>query len=157
MEFSVFLSPPSSSLPAPRSCFFSSPPRVLSSPQEAARFVSLLPYERADMSTEMGRQETWHSLHTFVSRQRGLMEFLPPPSLIPHSVGSVCGRDTSASTHTPLMNVPPFCAGGVESHAQLLCSLLLGFGLNAYMCLGTVCGFCGVDVSATCLTLLPFP
>ena len=74
--------------------------RVLSSPQEAARFVSLLPYERADMSTEMGRQETWHSLHTFVSRQRG----------------------------------------GVESHAQLLCSLLLGFGLNAYMCLGTIDG-----------------
>ena len=25
----------------------------------------------------------------------------------------------------------------VENHAALLCSLLLGFGMNAYVCLGT--------------------
>lgn len=28
-------------------------------------------------------------------------------------------------------------AGDVEDHCLLLCSLLLGFGLNAYVCIGT--------------------
>jgi len=29
------------------------------------------------------------------------------------------------------------CFQDIENHACLLCSLLLGFGLNAYVCLGT--------------------
>lgn len=29
--------------------------------------------------------------------------------------------------------------GDLENHVLLLCSLLLGFGLDAYVCVGTVC------------------
>ena len=39
------------------------------------------------------------------------------------------------------MEIPNFtnfcCFQDVEDHAVLLCSLLLGFGLDAYVCIGT--------------------
>ena len=38
----------------------------------------------------------------------------------------------------PLPHFPLVAAGDYEDHAILLCSLLLGFGLDAYVCVGTV-------------------
>ncbi|XP_027038714.1 centrosomal protein of 76 kDa-like [Pocillopora damicornis] len=70
--------------------------RLLDSPRQAARFVSLLGYEHAP-SVGGGRAEMWSSLHAFLCKGKG----------------------------------------DCEDHAVLLCSLLLGFGLNAFVCVGT--------------------
>jgi len=70
--------------------------RLLDSPRQAARFVSLLGYEHAP-SVGGGKAEMWSSLHAFLCKGKG----------------------------------------DCEDHAVLLCSLLLGFGLNAYVCVGT--------------------
>jgi centrosomal protein CEP76 len=69
---------------------------LLDTPRHAARFVSLLPFERA-AAVGGGRLEVWHSAHTLLARGRG----------------------------------------DVEEHAVLLASLLLGFGLDAYVVMGT--------------------
>ncbi|GMH98563.1 hypothetical protein TrVE_jg8441 [Triparma verrucosa] len=69
--------------------------RLIDSPRHAARFVSLIPFERR--SGVGGRRvDSWQSWHGFLSRGRG----------------------------------------DVEDHACLLCSLLLGFGLSAYVVIG---------------------
>lgn len=70
--------------------------RLLDSPRQAARFVSLLGYEHTP-SVGGGRAEMWSSLHAFLCKGKG----------------------------------------DCEDHAVLLCSLLLGFGLNAFVCVGT--------------------
>lgn len=70
--------------------------RLLDSPRQAARFVSLLGYEHAP-SVGGGKAEMWSSLFAFLCKGKG----------------------------------------DCEDHAALLCSLLLGFGLNAYVCVGT--------------------
>ncbi len=72
--------------------------RLLDSPRQAARFVSLIGYNK--ISTTFGANEKvdqWLNMHTFLVKKRG----------------------------------------DCENHAILLCNLLLGFGLNAYVCLGT--------------------
>ncbi|XP_068615984.1 centrosomal protein of 76 kDa isoform X2 [Brachionichthys hirsutus] len=73
--------------------------RLLESPRQAARFVSLMAQERAPVvgGGAGGKQEQWCSLLAFLSRGKG----------------------------------------DCEDHATLLCSLLLGFGLDAYVCVGT--------------------
>ncbi|CAM4698077.1 unnamed protein product [Leuciscus chuanchicus] len=71
--------------------------RLLESPRQAARFVSLLAQERAPMVGGGVRQEQWCSMMAFLCRNKG----------------------------------------ECEDHATLLCSLLLGFGLDAYVCVGT--------------------
>ncbi|XP_067305275.1 centrosomal protein of 76 kDa [Pseudorasbora parva] len=71
--------------------------RLLESPRQAARFVSLLAQERAPMVGGGVRQEQWCSMMAFLCRNKG----------------------------------------DCEDHATLLCSLLLGFGLDAYVCVGT--------------------
>uniref|UniRef100_A0AAY4DDE2 Centrosomal protein of 76 kDa n=1 Tax=Denticeps clupeoides TaxID=299321 RepID=A0AAY4DDE2_9TELE len=71
--------------------------RLLESPRQAARFVSLLAQERAPAVGGGGRQEQWCSLMAFLCRNKG----------------------------------------DCEDHATLLCSLLLGFGLDSYVCVGT--------------------
>ncbi|CAL8286910.1 unnamed protein product [Merluccius merluccius] len=71
--------------------------RLLESPRQAARFVSLLADERAPLVGGGAKQEQWCSLLAFVCRGKG----------------------------------------DCEDHATLLCSLLLGFGLDAYVCVGT--------------------
>ncbi|XP_029360196.1 centrosomal protein of 76 kDa isoform X1 [Echeneis naucrates] len=71
--------------------------RLLESPRQAARFVSLLAHERAPVVGGGGKQEQWCTLMAFL-----------------------CSRK-----------------GDCEDHATLLCSLLLGFGLDAYVCVGT--------------------
>ncbi|GMH46383.1 hypothetical protein TrRE_jg9568, partial [Triparma retinervis] len=70
--------------------------RMVDSPRHAARFVSLIPFERR-AGVGGRRVDTWQSWHTFLAK----------------------------------------CRGDVEDHSTLLCSLLLGFGLNAYVVLGT--------------------
>jgi len=70
--------------------------RLLDSPRQAARFVSLLGYEHAPY-VGGGKAEMWSSLFAFLCKGKG----------------------------------------DCEDHAALLCSLLLGFGLNAYVCVGT--------------------
>lgn len=70
--------------------------RLLDSPRQAARFVSLLGYEHAP-SVGGGKAEMWSSLFAFLCKGKG----------------------------------------DCEDHAALLCSLLLGFGLSAYVCVGT--------------------
>ncbi|XP_032225955.2 centrosomal protein of 76 kDa [Nematostella vectensis] len=70
--------------------------RLLDTPRQAARFVSLLGYERTP-SVGGGKAEMWSSLHALLCKRKG----------------------------------------DCEDHATLLCSLLLGFGLNAYVCGGT--------------------
>lgn len=73
--------------------------RLLESPRQAARFVSLLGLEKAPVvgGGGGGKQEQWCSLLAFLCRNKG----------------------------------------DCEDHATLLCSLLLGFGLDAYVCVGT--------------------
>uniref|UniRef100_A0A4W5NXZ6 Centrosomal protein of 76 kDa n=1 Tax=Hucho hucho TaxID=62062 RepID=A0A4W5NXZ6_9TELE len=71
--------------------------RLLESPRQAARFVSLLGLEKAPVVGGGGKQEQWCSLLAFLCRSKG----------------------------------------DCEDHATLLCSLLLGFGLDAYVCVGT--------------------
>uniref|UniRef100_A0A8D3AFD9 Centrosomal protein of 76 kDa n=1 Tax=Scophthalmus maximus TaxID=52904 RepID=A0A8D3AFD9_SCOMX len=71
--------------------------RLLESPRQAARFVSLLAHEKAPVVGGGGKQEQWCTLMAFVCRGKG----------------------------------------DCEDHATLLCSLLLGFGLDAYVCVGT--------------------
>ncbi|XP_017555926.1 centrosomal protein of 76 kDa [Pygocentrus nattereri] len=71
--------------------------RLLESPRQAARFVSLLAQERAPVVGGGARQEQWCTMMAFLCRNKG----------------------------------------DCEDHATLLCSLLLGFGLDAYVCVGT--------------------
>ncbi|CAN0159045.1 unnamed protein product [Lampetra planeri] len=71
--------------------------RLLDSPRQAARFVSLLGYERAQAVGGGARHEMWSSTFAFLCRAKG----------------------------------------DCEDHANLLCSLLLGFGLDAFVCVGT--------------------
>ncbi|KAF6036841.1 CEP76 [Bugula neritina] len=71
--------------------------RLLENPRQAARFVSLIKYDKPSAVGNSERSERWSSLHSFIAANKG----------------------------------------DVENHATLLCSLLLGFGLNAYVCLGT--------------------
>ncbi|XP_065178764.1 centrosomal protein of 76 kDa-like [Sycon ciliatum] len=72
--------------------------REISSPRQAARFVSLFPYTSTPwMDGGAHHDSSWTSCLAFVSRKHG----------------------------------------GCEEHAILLCSLLLGFGLNAFVCVGT--------------------
>lgn len=72
--------------------------RLLESPQQAAVFVSLLPFEKDDELIISGRKEVWGTLHSFLCKGKG----------------------------------------NVEEHCILLCSLLIGFGLDAFVCIGTV-------------------
>jgi centrosomal protein CEP76 len=78
--------------------------RMVDSPRHAARFVSLIPFERR-AGVGGRRVDTWQSWHTFLSK----------------------------------------CRGDVEDHSTLLCSLLLGFGLNAYVVIGTAYDTDGED------------
>ena len=72
--------------------------RLLDSPREAARFVSLIGYNKLTPSFGLSEQsEQWMHLHTFLVKNRG----------------------------------------DSENHSILLCNLLLGFGLDAYVCVGT--------------------
>uniref|UniRef100_A0A3Q2ZD87 Centrosomal protein of 76 kDa n=1 Tax=Kryptolebias marmoratus TaxID=37003 RepID=A0A3Q2ZD87_KRYMA len=71
--------------------------RLLESPRQTARFVSLLAHERAPVVGGGAKQEQWCTLMAFLCRGKG----------------------------------------DCEDHATLLCSLLLGFGLDAYVCVGT--------------------
>ncbi|KAM9024405.1 centrosomal protein of 76 kDa isoform 2-T2 [Ara ararauna] len=72
--------------------------RLLDAPRQAARFVSVLGYERAPViGGGGGKQEQWCTLLAFLCRNKG----------------------------------------DCEDHANLLCSLLLGFGLEAFVCVGT--------------------
>jgi centrosomal protein CEP76 len=68
--------------------------RAINTPYEAARFVSLIPYERNETSGQ--KYEQWNTTHTFMSAGKG----------------------------------------DVEDHSVLLCNLLLGFGLDAYIAVG---------------------
>lgn len=72
--------------------------RLLESPRQAARFVSLLAQEKAPVvGSGVAKHEQWCTLLAFLSQGKG----------------------------------------DCEDHATLLCSLLLGFGLDAYVCVGT--------------------
>ena len=69
--------------------------RGIDSPEHAARFVSLIPFRKADNPDNALGQ--WRYFHSFLVEGRG----------------------------------------EVQDHASLLCSLLLGFGLDAYVCVGS--------------------
>ncbi|CAG9334919.1 unnamed protein product [Blepharisma stoltei] len=69
--------------------------RLIDSPLHAARFVSLIPFEREEAPGGT-RNEKWNSMHTFLVKGYG----------------------------------------DCEDHAVLLAGLLLGFGLDAYVCIG---------------------
>jgi centrosomal protein CEP76 len=72
--------------------------RLLDTPREAARFVSLIGYNKVTSSFGINDQvEQWLHLHTFLVQNKG----------------------------------------DSENHSILLCNLLLGFGLDAYVCVGT--------------------
>lgn len=70
--------------------------RLLDSPLHAARFVSLIPFERLE-APGADKVEIWHSMQAFLSRG----------------------------------------CGDAEDHAVLLCNLLIGFGLDVYVAVGT--------------------
>eukprot|EP00112_Aurelia_sp_Birch-Aquarium-sp1_P012545 Seg2636.3 transcript_id=Seg2636.3/GoldUCD/mRNA.D3Y31 product="Centrosomal protein of 76 kDa" protein_id=Seg2636.3/GoldUCD/D3Y31 len=70
--------------------------RLIDTPRQAARFVSLLAYDKVPM-VGGNKTEMWMNTHAFLCAGKG----------------------------------------DVENHSILLCSLLLGFGLNAFVCIGT--------------------
>lgn len=70
--------------------------RLIDSAREAARFVSLIAYEKAE-NVGGGKAEMWCNMHSFLCKNKG----------------------------------------DCEDHAILLCNLLLGFGLDAYVTIGT--------------------
>lgn len=69
--------------------------RGISTPYEAARFVSLIPYNR-NKGVNNNKEEVFNSLHTFLALNYG----------------------------------------DIEDHSVLLCNILLGFGLDAYIAVG---------------------
>lgn len=72
--------------------------RLIDSPRQAARFVSLIGYSKSSPSFGISeKSEQWLHLHTFLVKNNG----------------------------------------DSENHSILLCNLLLGFGLDAYVCVGT--------------------
>ncbi|CAM9681247.1 unnamed protein product [Ascophyllum nodosum] len=71
--------------------------RLLPTPRHAARFISLLPFQRRPCVGEQHVQ-SWNSPHSFLAAGRG----------------------------------------DASDHVLLLCSLLLGFGLDAFVCIGRV-------------------
>jgi centrosomal protein CEP76 len=72
--------------------------RLLDTPRQAARFVSLIAYSKVTASFGVNEQiEQWLHMHTFLAKNKG----------------------------------------DCENHAILLCNLLLGFGLDAYVCVGS--------------------
>ncbi|XP_041454827.1 centrosomal protein of 76 kDa-like [Lytechinus variegatus] len=71
--------------------------RLLDSARHAARFVSIIGYERVSAVGGGQSREMWSSVHAFLSKNKG----------------------------------------DCEDHAVLLCNFLLGFGLNAFVCVGT--------------------
>ncbi|XP_071785511.1 centrosomal protein of 76 kDa-like [Asterias amurensis] len=71
--------------------------RLLDTPRQAARFVSVMGYEQASAVGGGQPREQWSSMHAFLCKNKG----------------------------------------DCEDHAVLLCSLLLGYGLDAYVCVGT--------------------
>lgn len=72
--------------------------RLLDTPRQAARFVSLIGYNKIMSNFGINEQvEQWLNMHTFLVKNRG----------------------------------------DSENHSILLCNLLLGFGLDAYVCVGT--------------------
>lgn len=71
--------------------------RLLDSSRHAARFVSIMGYERVSAVGGGQPREMWSSIHAFLSKNKG----------------------------------------DCEDHAVLLCNFLLGFGLNAFICVGT--------------------
>ena len=81
--------------PAPSLIESISSGRVINTPFEAARFVSLIPFERRE-NPGGEKIEIWHSMHSFLSLMKG----------------------------------------DVEDHVILLCNLLIGFGLNAFIVSG---------------------
>lgn len=48
--------------------------RLLDSPRHAARFVSLVPFEHASSVGSGGCSEVWSSVHTILSRRKGVSE-----------------------------------------------------------------------------------
>ena len=94
--------------------------RLLDGPRQAARFVSLIPFERASSCVGAGRgvcADVWSSLHTLLSRRKGV------------------GLPTYLPSFHLTMSLPT--PQDVEDHCILLCSLLLGYGLEAYVCVGS--------------------
>ncbi|KAL9642610.1 hypothetical protein ABK040_009690 [Willaertia magna] len=73
--------------------------RLINSPSEASRFVSLFAYEHneSNMTGANNSKDIWWTPHAFICKKKG----------------------------------------DIENHALLLCSLLLGFNLDAYVCVGT--------------------
>ena len=52
------------------------PGRLLDSPRHVARFVSLIPFERASSIGSSGRcAEVWSSLHAMLSQRKGVSEY----------------------------------------------------------------------------------
>ena len=70
--------------------------RLIDTPSHAARFVSLIPFEKVQVPGGES-MEIWHTSHAFLAK------------------GS----------------------GDAADHSILLCCLLLGFGMDAYICVGT--------------------
>jgi centrosomal protein CEP76 len=81
--------------------------RLIDSPFHAARFVSLIPFQRKEAPGGQ-KVEIWHSIHSFLAR---------------------------VSFVSSLIFLKG--CGDCEDHSLLLCCLLLGFGLDAYVCVGT--------------------
>jgi centrosomal protein CEP76 len=72
--------------------------RLIDTPRQAARFVSLIGYAKSvPILGANKRVDQWLNVHTFLAKN----------------------------------------GGDHENHSLLLCSLLLGFGLDAYVCVGT--------------------
>jgi len=112
------------------------PPRgsVLSyGPCYSARFVSLVPYRRMASLSGGGRSGAWLAPQVTLLRGAGDVEVSPfsfrftPSHLSTHAFPQIMRQD----------------------HAILLCSLLLGWGMNAYVALGTIASKPAAAVSSS--------
>jgi centrosomal protein CEP76 len=93
-------------------------PSAVRSPSEAARFVGLLPYE-SNALVGGGADETWRSIATVLSVRKGDAQ--------DHAV--------SGSFVLRTLKLLTLCCSAIQ---VLLASLLLGCGLDAYVCIGTI-------------------
>ncbi len=105
--------------------------RLLDSSRHAARFVSLLPFEKDEA---LGGAKYVSCLSPLLS-----LTFLPGRIFGIVYIHFYVKAKVLGFFFIAFIILCLFCnLGGVEEHAILLCNLLLGFGLDAYVCVGTV-------------------
>uniref|UniRef100_A0A673HZD4 Centrosomal protein 76 n=1 Tax=Sinocyclocheilus rhinocerous TaxID=307959 RepID=A0A673HZD4_9TELE len=98
--------------------------RLLKSPWQAVRFVSLLAQERAPVVGGGVRQEQWCSMMTFLCRNKGDHATLLCTKNIPHTWVMTCGTDGSITFWESFTTIIHVTLGCVFNHKTFLANYL---------------------------------